>query len=277
MPYKPIWSQYVKSHTGVFIHVLCYGNTVKYTAILRDENIASWYIFFSCHYWNVPMRIYLPREVILLIAESLNPLDQLSLVRAFPDLIHLLTFRHLAIQDEQGNTIIQLLAEQGDDGLLQLLLVRKGTKADSENKKGQTPLSCAAWYGHEKVVKLLLDRDDVNADSRDHYGRTPLSCASWRGHDTVVKLLLERDDVNADSRDHYGRTPLSCAAWRGHETVVKLLLGRDDVNADSRDHYGRTPLSCATSRGHNGVFELLLGPNHLEVSLRGEDSLQEFF
>ena len=132
---------------------------------------------------------YLPREIILLTAENLNPRDQLSLLRAVPDLVRVLTFRHTSVQDEEGNTILHLLAEEAEGRLKELLLAKSSTQVDPKNKNGQTPLSLAALYGREAVVKLLLERDDVEADSKDNEGRTPLLWAARYGNEAMVELL----------------------------------------------------------------------------------------
>ena len=125
-------------------------------------------------------------EIILLSAENLNPRDQLSLLRAVPDLARVLTFRHTSIQDEEGNTILHLLVEEAEGRPKELLLAKSSTQVDPKNKNGQTPLSLAALYGREAVVKLLLERDEMEADSKDNDGRTPLSFAAGGGHEAVV-------------------------------------------------------------------------------------------
>jgi len=45
--------------------------------------------------------------------------------------------------------------------------------------------------GDEGVVKLLLETGKVDTDARDRNDRTPLSWAAQNGHEGVVKLLLE--------------------------------------------------------------------------------------
>ena len=166
--------------------------------------------------------IYLPTEIILLAAAYLIPRDQLSLLHVVPELTQLLTFRHSAIQDEEGNAILHLLARGGkfEDRLIRLLLANSSTKPYVKNKKGRTALSFAAEHGHEAVVKLLVERDDVDANSKDDYGRTALWRAAKLGYDAVVKLLLERDDVDAVSKDDDGQTPLWWAIRYGYDAVI---------------------------------------------------------
>jgi ankyrin repeat protein len=228
---------------------------------LRDHKTrllwVFYYLFVSVMRWTMRTprdRAHLPREIILLTAENLNPRDQLSLLHAVPDLVRDLTFRHTSVQDEKGDKTLLLLAEEAEGRLKELLLAKNGTQVDPKNKNGRTPLSYAAGCGYEEAVKLLVERNDVKADSEDDDGLTPLLLAAECGYREVVKLLLWRGDVEADSKDSYGLTPLSLAAMCGHEEVVKLLVERNDVRADLKDEYGLTPLALARTEA---VLELL--------------------
>ena len=161
-------------------------------------------------------------------------------------------------RDPIGITPLGWAAQNGQKGVVRLLLGRGDVLPDKLNRDGRTPLSYAAQNGHEGVARLLLGRGDVNPDKLDGYGRTPLSYAVMEGQEAVVQLLLERGGVNPDKLDGYGRTPLSYAVMEGQEAVVQLLLGRGDVNPDKPNKDGRTPLSYAVENGNEGVVRLLL-------------------
>ena len=130
----------------------------------------------------------------------------------------------------------------GAPQVMSVLFGMKYVNLDRPDCNGQTPLSRAAQNGHDGVVELLLEREGVNPDRPDTRGRTPLSWATKNGRDGVVKLLLEREDVNPDRPDNGGQISLSWAARKGHDGVVKLLLEREDVSPDRPDNYGKTPL-----------------------------------
>ena len=169
-------------------------------------------------------------------------------------------------RDCMGFTALMWAAQQGNEGVVRLLLARDDINPDQPNDKYQTPLWGASDNGHEAVVKLLLSRNNVNPDKQDTDGKTPLWCASYYGHDGVVELLLARNDVNPDKPNNEGRTPLSNASQNGHEGVVKLLLARNDVNPDKPDNDGRTPLWVASYSGHEGVVKQLLARNDVNPS-----------
>jgi len=161
-----------------------------------------------------------------------------------------------------GRTPLSLAAENGYEGVVELLLEREDVNPNTPDiLYGQTPLLWAARNGHEGIVRLLLRRGDVdpNIPGAKH-DRTPLWWAAENGHEGVVKLLLGREGINPNGSSGSGQTPLSLAARRGHEGIVKLLLEREDVNPNTPDaEYGRTPLSWASRNGHEGTVELLLG------------------
>ena len=175
--------------------------------------------------------------------------------------------------DKYGQTPILLATKGGHEGVVKLLLGRKGTKSDKPNSNSETLLCCAARNGHEGVVKILLELDDVSPDKPDDNGLTPLCWAARNGHERVVKILLERDDVSPDKPDNQGATPLYWAARNGHEGVVRKLLEREDISPEKPDSSGRTPLCWAAFNGHEGVVRILLerkdvSPDKLDSSGR---------
>src|SRR5258706_1948575 len=69
---------------------------------------------------------------------------------------------------------------------------------DPWGRNGKTPLICAARKGHEGVVRLLLGRRGVSANGNNEI---PLWCAANKGHEAEVQLLLEGEGVSMDSRE----------------------------------------------------------------------------
>jgi len=160
--------------------------------------------------------------------------------------------------DFWGDTPLALAAQNGHEGVVEILLRHAEVNPDKPDNYGHTPLSHAARGGHEEVVKVLLERGEVNPDRPDNYGDTPLLHAARGGYERVVTVLLERGEVNPDRPGCYGRTPLLRAASGGYEGVVTVLLERGEVNPDKPDNYGRTPLLYAAKSGCEGVVKVLL-------------------
>ena len=136
---------------------------------------------------------------------------------------------------------------------------RRYVNPNRPDKYGQTPILLAAEEGHEGVVQLLLRRKDVKPDTADEYGRTPLLCASNIWREETVRLLVEREDVNIHKLDKSGQTVLLSAVESGSVAVVGLLLGREGINSNTRSKTGQTLLSLASGKGHDEVVKLLLG------------------
>ena len=160
--------------------------------------------------------------------------------------------------DNYGRAALWWASSKGHEGVVRLLLARNDVDPDKPRIYGGTPLWEASRNGHEGVVRLLLARDDVNPDKPNNNGETPLLYASRKGHEGVVRLLLAHDDVNADKPSNDSQTPLSWASYNGNEGVVRLLLARNDVNPDRPDSDGDTPLWCASCKGYDGMVSLLL-------------------
>jgi len=98
------------------------------------------------------------------------------------------------------------------------ILLRRDNADPNKVHDGHTPFLSAVQNGQEGVVKMLLGRGDVNPNTPGRYGVTPLHCAAGSGDERVVAMLLGRGDIIPDSRDMYGQIPLwYAAAAGGHE------------------------------------------------------------
>lgn len=115
----------------------------------------------------------------------------------------------------------------------------------ADTKYGRTPLSWAAENGQEGVVRILLQREDVNPDQVSRFGRTPLSFARSNGHDGVVEMLLEQGDLNSDIADRSSPTSILPSARCGGQCVVDLQFGGDDPNTNVADFNGKPTLPSA--------------------------------
>lgn len=243
-----------------------------------------------------------PIEIILCIAESLNPVSLVSLLYALPSLAPLLTVRHAAIRDSRRRTVLHYLAGKGETELMSVLLANNAFVPDVVDMDGRTPLLYGAFMGneasincllrkdvnvnwtdldgftalfwavdrcHNAVAKLLVSREDVDVNMRDHTGRTALHEVLFSKNAAVAEILLSREDIDVNVQDEAGQSPLSLAAEYGYQRAVELLLERSDVFADRKDYEGRTPLWWATANGHGGVVKLLL--TRTDVDMNSKD------
>lgn len=153
---------------------------------------------------------------------------------------------------EDGETILHLVARDGDAGAVEALLAA-GANVMARTAYGETPLHEAVSNEVNVVEALLAAGGDVMA--RAENGDTPVHDAAGAGNLAAVEILLA---AGADpmARGGSGWTPLHRAAWgSGHLAVVEVLVaaGADVMARGVWD--GRTPLHLARSPA---VIEVLL-------------------
>ncbi|KAJ5994249.1 ankyrin [Penicillium sp. IBT 35674x] len=204
----------------------------------------------------------MPIELILVIAKFLQPDDMMNLLQAVKGLCQYLTYHHLAVKGENGSTLLHLIAKNGDENLMKILLAKSVISAVRHDEI--TPLQQAAAVEQISRTRFFA-RTSISVNELDRDKSTPLHWAAKLGHDPIVKMLLDRDDIEPDLENLRYRTPLSFAAEHGHLPVVDLLLRQNNVTPDSKDYYDRTPLSFAAEKGHVSIVELLLQQKNIDA------------
>ena len=194
-----------------------------------------------------------PNELLLLVAEDLNPKDlkrfletNSNLAALFTPLLH----KH-ALHDK---TVLLWAAANGQDPLVKLLL-EKGTDVNLQaGHLLRTPLHEACSSGNLSTVNLLLSAGaDVSIPSI--HGDTPLHLST--AHAKIVEALLNRGaNINAQSF-YWNETALHKAIDAGTEATVELLLSRG-ARIDLRGYYDMTVLHLAAVSQSRRILELLL-------------------
>lgn len=226
----------------------------------------------------------LPNELILLIAENLEPGPGNECAR---NLAHLLqTNRHFsilltpllheaALRDKGYLSALAWAARHGYEPLARLAL-DKGSDANAATAGSgcdcfYTPLLWAVEGGNEKIIRMLLERGaEVNLGVPNF---TPLHLATEKDSDTMVELLLGYG-ADVELREDMGLTPLLMARC---EKIVKLLLDYGaEVNARAK-RGGATALHMACSRGEESIVRLLLekGASVTQVDNNGTTPRQQ--
>ena len=157
-------------------------------------------------------------------------------------------------QNSNGQTPLQVAAENGNSEIVELLIANKAN-LDHVDKDGSTALLLAANAGQAEVVASLLG-GGADTTKLDSSGHSALHLAAWGGNPDVIKELLSQMKVS-ESITKSGYTPLHAAAWNGHElAVAELLKGGADPNVADSD--GWTPLHKAAYRGHAKAVKALV-------------------
>lgn len=139
---------------------------------------------------------------------------------------------------------IDFAADQGNTGVLKVLLDREAGIVDSE------AMIRSAAGGHEETMRLFIDRGAGNKTIAE-----AISHAAREGHGRLVRLGLDRC-VGLEKGDWRMKSALEYAARYGHEDIVRLLLNRGAATEPRRPW--RTPIMAAAENGYNKVVELLL-------------------
>ncbi|XP_038068644.1 inversin-like [Patiria miniata] len=204
--------------------------------------------------------------------------------------------------DKHKQTVLHLVAGEGNDELISYLLQRESKRNELDNL-GRTPLHWAVIQGMKTSVEILLESEGENAiDVRDKFGfypihcavqinrpdiarllvhkgcnlglidfasRTPFVYAASLGYQEICEIILEKQvEMNAFDRD--GFTALHFAASRGDSTLCRLLLNQG-ANADPTNEKRETPLHLATTNEHKDVVEILMNNGSRGVSMTDED------
>jgi len=121
----------------------------------------------------------------------------------------------------RGDTLLTVAAYNGQAGVVELLLARRGVAVDVRNKMGLTALSAAAFKGRADIARTLLDAG-ADANAASPAGQTALMFAALAGKVDVVEVLLAAGASPA-AADKKGNTARGIAETQGADDVVRLL------------------------------------------------------
>ncbi|XP_033116435.1 cortactin-binding protein 2-like isoform X2 [Anneissia japonica] len=161
------------------------------------------------------------------------------------------------IQDKSvaGASPLHLVAERGEVGAINRLVVEQHLDPNLTADDGSTPVHIAALYGQYDCLKSLLQHGGSAAAVRVD-GFTPLHAAAKFGHARCMQILLDAGSP-ASQPDTIGWQPLHQAASSGSGACVQVLLSQG-ISSLCRSQTGCTPLHIAAERGHVECLQVLL-------------------
>ncbi|XP_075952046.1 ankyrin repeat and SOCS box protein 14 isoform X1 [Anarhichas minor] len=158
--------------------------------------------------------------------------------------------------DSRGWTPLHEAAAQSNQTILELTFKVSGSDSvESRTFRGQTPLLLAVEGGLIENASFLLQHG-AQPDSQDQDQDSALLVAIRSDRADLMKLLLQRGSWVNQAGCH-GRRPLHEASRLGKTPLVTLLL-EAGAQTDPRSDYGLTPLALAAQAGHLEVVETLL-------------------
>jgi ankyrin repeat protein len=221
-----------------------------------------------------------PTEITLLIASYFPPADQLSLLHAIPNIADLFNFRQLTSTDENGDTILHLLARMGSSSeiapfLPLLVSSSNGPILHQRNHVGATPLMCAAELNNVHFMQLLLERDPDSVNMVDDEGATALWYAVRSEKTDAIALLLEQPSINVNHRmtfgegwDEHQETPLIYAIHHGfgEYDVISLLIKHPDTDLTFPDDDGTLPIHLAIRAERTEIVQDMLERGGFDIN-----------
>lgn len=189
-------------------------------------------------------------------------------------------------RDKRGHAALILAAQQGNPGVIALLLDQGADKEARDPYEGRTPLLWAIAYKRHQAVALLVERG-ADLTVTDRHGRNMALTAALYGRAETLALLADKG-VSLAGQDAQGRTLLMLAAAAGRADNVRLLLEKG-LDPNARDPKGRTALMHAAMAGRREVVKVLLekgadadltdqeGKKALDLAREDEQLLQLLF
>jgi uncharacterized protein len=185
------------------------------------------------------------------------------------------------IEDENGNTALNLAVRQGNKGAAEQL-VFAGADVDTMNHAGWTPLMFSAALGYRDIMDFLISRDaDMEAGGNkswlkscmenefdgliDHgdkvnkvQGNDDFFKAAEKGDWEKIKKFL-KEGVDMDSRNKEGATALITAIRQGHKPLsFKLISAGINVNAKDKNGVDALLAACESKKEHADLAAFLI-------------------
>ncbi len=167
-----------------------------------------------------------------------------------------------------GNSLITILAENGDIALLTLF----AELADPAYLPGISSNQTQALWASDNAVALYYLHGLGQA-----LDESPLHVAAKRGDIEMAEYFLSTGiDINLQSRD--SGTALHVAVAAGQQSFVEFLLRKEGLELNAHDSLGCTVLHTAAGEGYSEILKLLLALPDFDIherSLISEDTAME--
>ena len=140
------------------------------------------------------------------------------------------------------------------------LLIKEGCPLEHCDAEGYTALQHACQKGHLSVAKSLITNGAL-IDAPGPQGQTALHLAMHVPHQNVVMLLIQHK-ANVNARDALSRTPLHIGASQGNVAMCSYLVN-EGAQLDSREVQSKTSLQLACEAGHYELVQMMLNQSKL--------------
>ena len=132
-------------------------------------------------------------------------------------------------QDEEGNSIVHLIAGLGDVKWLKYMIKKFNVNCYLKNNKGNTPFIHAILNENVACVEFFIELFknskqlvSTNINWRNKYGQTPLHAAVFTGKCRIIEILL-KNKADISISDANELTPYHYAYIEEKEDVIKTI------------------------------------------------------
>ena len=171
-------------------------------------------------------------------------------------------------QDEKGNTMLHLLAREGNEGGITYLLERKdrGLDPNTTNASGETPFMSAFYAQNFGAATELLKYGATTPSEVDSQGNSLLHVSASKGSKCLTEQLLAAKATDMNSQNGTGQTPLHCAILHNNAGIAIWLIRSNAALLP--DQHGKEPLDYAVSRGSRPIIAALLQRDEYPLEMR---------
>ncbi|XP_023334642.1 rabankyrin-5 [Eurytemora carolleeae] len=173
-------------------------------------------------------------------------------------------------QDAEGKTVLHHAIENGQSGIINMVLGCPGINLSCRDKAGLSPFACAMTFKNNSAARVILELEPGAAEHPDARGKNFLHTAILRG-DLEALLFLISISVNVHSKttDANKLAPLLLAVQVGNEMMVRNLI-LAGANVQERTLTGQTGLHIAAERDLPEIASVLIN-NNIEYAAVDED------
>ncbi|XP_050409060.1 putative ankyrin repeat protein RF_0381 [Patella vulgata] len=174
-------------------------------------------------------------------------------------------------QNSREMSVLHLAIQNGNAGIVDILLYNHGCDVNLSDKVGVTPLLLAVEQNEIEIVTLLQTHGaDVN--KQNSRGMSPLHLAIKKGSKHIVDILLNNHSCDVNLSDKEGITPLLLAVEQNEIEIVTLLqIHGADVN--KQNSRGMSPLHLAIKKGSKHIVDILLNDHSCDVNLSDKEGI----
>lgn len=132
-------------------------------------------------------------------------------------------------QDNEGNSIVHLIASLGDVKWLKYMIKKFNVNCYLKNNKGDTPFILTILNENTACVEFFIELFknskqlvSTNINWRNKYGQTPLHAAVFTGNNRIIEILL-RNKADISVFDANELTPYHYAYIEEKEDVIRTI------------------------------------------------------